>query len=118
MGQRDLRRLLVVVATVGWAVGRGAPKNPWLARMLARKPVAVMLPEPAQGRRGRMVVDPEVLGDSGDEDATLVQLASPTAARAGAGNRSLSSVANVLAGRNRTARRTIRCRRRAPPAGT
>ena len=114
MGQRDLRRLLVVVATVGWAVRRGAPKNPWLAR----KPVAVMLPEPAQGRRGRMVVDPEVLGDSGDEDATLVQSASPTAARAGAGNRSLSSVANVLAGRNRTARRTIRCRRRAPPAGT
>ena len=47
MGQRDLRRLLVVgaMATVGWAVRRGT-KDPWLARMLARKPrmlVAVAL---------------------------------------------------------------------------
>ena len=48
MGQRDLRRLLVAgaMATVGWAVRRGATKDPWLARMLARKPrmlVAVAL---------------------------------------------------------------------------
>ena len=47
MGQRDLRRLLVVgaMATIGWAVRRGT-KDPWLARMLARKPrmlVAVAL---------------------------------------------------------------------------
>ena len=47
MDQRDLRRLLVVgaMATVGWAVRRGT-KDPWLARMLARKPrmlVAVAL---------------------------------------------------------------------------
>ena len=47
MGQRDLRRLLVVgaMATVGWAARRGT-KDPWLARMLARKPrmlVAVAL---------------------------------------------------------------------------
>ena len=43
----DLRRLLVVgaMATVGWAARRGT-KDPWLARMLARKPrmlVAVAL---------------------------------------------------------------------------
>ena len=48
MGQRDLRRLLITgaMATVGWAVRRGATKDPWLARMLARKPrmlVAVAL---------------------------------------------------------------------------
>ena len=47
MGQRDLRRLLVVgaMATVGCAVRRGTT-DPWLARMLARKPrmlVAVAL---------------------------------------------------------------------------
>ena len=47
MGQRDLRRLLVsgAMVMVGWAVRRGT-KNPWLARMLARKPrmlVAVTL---------------------------------------------------------------------------
>ena len=36
MGQRDLRRLLVVgaMATVDWAVRRGT-KDPWLARLLA-----------------------------------------------------------------------------------
>ena len=48
MGQRDLRRLLIsgAMATVGGAVRRGATKDPWLARMLARKPrmlVAVAL---------------------------------------------------------------------------
>ena len=48
MGQRDLRRLLITgaMATVGGAVRRGATKDPWLARMLARKPrmlVAVAL---------------------------------------------------------------------------
>ena len=39
MGQRDLRRLLVIgaMATVGWAVRHGATNDPWLARMLARK---------------------------------------------------------------------------------
>ena len=47
MGQRDLRRLLVsgAMATVAWTVRRGT-KDPWLARMLARKPrmlVAVAL---------------------------------------------------------------------------
>ena len=40
MGQRDLRRLLIIGATtvVQWAVRKGAPAGSWLARMLARKP--------------------------------------------------------------------------------
>jgi transposase len=40
MGQRDLRRLLVLGATavVRWARRYGAPAGSWLARMLARKP--------------------------------------------------------------------------------
>ena len=48
MGQRDLRRLLIIgaLAVVRSAVRRGETKDPWLARMLARKPrmlVAVAL---------------------------------------------------------------------------
>ena len=48
MGQRDLRRLLITgaMAVVSWAVRRGETRDPWLARMLARKPhklVAVAL---------------------------------------------------------------------------
>lgn len=48
MGQRDIRRLLIIgaVATVRWAVRKGAPEGSWLARMLAKKPrmlVAVAL---------------------------------------------------------------------------
>ena len=48
MGQRDLRRLLIsgAMTTICWAVRRGATKDPWLARMLMRKPrmlVAVAL---------------------------------------------------------------------------
>ncbi|CAN7504354.1 IS110 family transposase [Phyllobacterium sp. LjRoot231] len=48
MGQRDLRRLLIIgaMAMVGHAARRGAPVGSWLARMLARKPkmlVAVAL---------------------------------------------------------------------------
>lgn len=40
MGQRDLRRLLIIgaMAVVRWAARRGAPAGSWLARMLARKP--------------------------------------------------------------------------------
>ena len=40
MGQRDVRRLLIIGAmtVVRWAVRRGAPPGSWLARMLARKP--------------------------------------------------------------------------------
>lgn len=40
MGQRDIRRLLIVgaMAVVGWAGRRGAAEGSWLAKMLARKP--------------------------------------------------------------------------------
>jgi len=40
MGQRDLRRLLIIGASavVHWAVRRGAPAGSWLERMLAKKP--------------------------------------------------------------------------------
>ncbi len=43
MGQRDIRRLLVTgaMAVVRWALRRGAPQNPWLVRMLERKPPLV-----------------------------------------------------------------------------
>ena len=48
MGQRDLRRLLIIgaVSMVRWAARRGAPEGSWLARMMAKKPrmlVAVAL---------------------------------------------------------------------------
>ena len=48
MGQRDVRRLLIIGAmtVVRWALRRGAAPGSWLARMLARKPrmlVAVAL---------------------------------------------------------------------------
>ena len=48
MGQRDLRRLLITgaMAEVRWAIRRSATRDPWLARMLERKPrklVAVAL---------------------------------------------------------------------------
>ena len=48
MGQRDIRRLLIVgaVAVVRWAARKGAVEGSWLARMLERKPkmlVAVAL---------------------------------------------------------------------------
>ena len=44
MGQRDLRRLLVcgAMAVVRWACRRGETEDPWLARMLARKPRMVV----------------------------------------------------------------------------
>jgi transposase len=40
MGQRDLRRLLIIGATavVRWAARRGAPTGSWLAGMMVRKP--------------------------------------------------------------------------------
>ena len=48
MGQRDLRRLLIIgaMAVICSANRRGGTQDPWLARMLARKPrmlVAVAL---------------------------------------------------------------------------
>jgi len=40
MGQRDIRRLLIVgaMAVVRWATRKGPPEGSWLARMLTRKP--------------------------------------------------------------------------------
>jgi transposase len=40
MGQRDIRRLLIVgaMSAVNWAGSKGVPRNSWLARMLACKP--------------------------------------------------------------------------------
>lgn len=40
MGQRDIRRLLIIGAMtrIRWALRNGAPEGSWLARMLARKP--------------------------------------------------------------------------------
>ena len=44
MGQRDIRRLLVIGAkpVIRWASRWGAPAGSWLARMLARKPIPVV----------------------------------------------------------------------------
>lgn len=40
MGQRDIRRLLIIGASavIRWASRRGAPAGSWLERMLTRKP--------------------------------------------------------------------------------
>lgn len=45
MGQRDIRSLLIIgaVAVVRWAARRGAPEGSWLARMLGRKPLLVVV---------------------------------------------------------------------------
>ena len=45
MGQRDLRRLLVIGASsvVRWAIIRGAPEGSWLKKMLERKPRQVVI---------------------------------------------------------------------------
>jgi len=45
MGQRDLRRLLVIGASsvVRWAIARGAPEGSWLRRILDRKPRQVVI---------------------------------------------------------------------------
>jgi len=44
MGQRDIRRLLITgaMSVIRWALRRGASVNPWLARMLERKPPMVV----------------------------------------------------------------------------
>ena len=45
MGQRTLRRLLIVAASgvVRWAKRKGVPTGSWLARMLARKPAMLVI---------------------------------------------------------------------------
>ena len=44
MGQRDIRRLLIIgaMAVVSWAARNGASEGSWLARMMARKPRMVV----------------------------------------------------------------------------
>jgi transposase len=44
MGERTLRRLLIIGASaaVRWAMRRGS-SNPWLARMLDRKPAMLVI---------------------------------------------------------------------------
>ena len=44
MGQRDLRRLLITgaMAVIRHAIRRGEASDPWLARMLARKPTMLV----------------------------------------------------------------------------
>jgi len=65
MGQRDIRRLLVVgaMSIVNWASRKGAPKDPWLTRLLASKPrmvVAVALANRMARRLWAMCVKHEV----------------------------------------------------------
>jgi transposase len=45
MGERTLRRLLIIAASgvVRWAKRKGAPPESWLARMLARKPPMLVI---------------------------------------------------------------------------
>jgi len=44
MGQRDIRRLLIIgaMSVVKWAVRKGGAEGSWLGRMLARKPRLVV----------------------------------------------------------------------------
>jgi transposase len=43
MGQRGIRRLLITgaMAVIRWALRHDAPRNPWLAHLLERKPPTV-----------------------------------------------------------------------------
>ena len=64
MGQRDIRRLLVIgaMSVVKVAVHKGAPEGSWLQRMLARKPrmvVAVALANKMARRLWAMLVKSE-----------------------------------------------------------
>jgi transposase len=45
MGERTLRRLLIIgaSATVRWAMRKGATADPWLSRMLSRKPPMLVI---------------------------------------------------------------------------
>ena len=45
MGERTLRRLLIIgaSATVRWAMRKGSTTQPWLARMLNRKPPMLVI---------------------------------------------------------------------------
>ncbi len=45
MGERTLRRLLIIAASgvVRWAKRKGVPPGSWLARMLSRKPPMLVI---------------------------------------------------------------------------
>ena len=45
MGERTLRRLLIIAASgvVRWAKRKGVPAGSWLGRMLARKPPMLVI---------------------------------------------------------------------------
>jgi len=45
MGERTLRRLLIIgaSATVRWAARKGSMTDPWLSRMLERKPPMLVI---------------------------------------------------------------------------
>ena len=67
MGQRDLRRLLIMgaMAVVQNAIRRGEITDPWLARMVARKPkmlVAVALANRRGGGSGRWPRERRTIG--------------------------------------------------------
>ncbi len=40
MGQRDIRKLLIngAMSVIRWAIRKGDDANPWIVRLLARKP--------------------------------------------------------------------------------
>ena len=68
MGQREIRRLLVIgaMSVVKVTVHKGAPEGSWLQRMLARKPrmvVAVALANKMARRLWAMLVKHEVYRD-------------------------------------------------------
>ena len=69
MGQRDIRRLLVIGATavIRWASRRGTPTGSWLARMLERKPIPVVAGEQdGAGHLGDAFAERELSGPGAD----------------------------------------------------
>ena len=82
MGQCDLRRLLITgaMAVVRWAVRRGETADPWLARMLSRKPTHA-------GRGGAGQQDGAHRLGAGDEEGDLSGSRRSLTGRRSAGSR-------------------------------
>ena len=64
MGQRDIRRLLIIgaMAVVNWGARKGAPEGSWLQKMLGKKPrmlVAIALANRMARRLWAMLVKKE-----------------------------------------------------------
>ena len=64
MGQRDIRRLLIIgaMAVVNWGARKGAPEGSWLQKMLEKKPrmlVAIALANRMARRLWAMLVKQE-----------------------------------------------------------